>query len=52
MEDSFFRTLDAKEESDFRQWARQNWSPGDEIKGIWHPVVRDEIRIMQGEVLS
>lgn len=37
-----FRELDKKEEKEFRQWARDNYKKGDEIKPIWHPVVRDE----------
>lgn len=47
--DSFFRSLTPDEEVPFRQWARDNWNVGDEIKEVWHPVVRDEIRIMQAE---
>lgn len=43
MPDSFFRTLTPAEEEEFRQWARDNWKPGDEVNGLWHPVVRDEI---------
>jgi hypothetical protein len=37
-----FRTLNKDEETEFRQWAKDNWKPGDEIKNCWHPVVRDE----------
>lgn len=47
MPDSFFRPLTPEEEADFRQWARDNWKPGDEINGLWHPVVRDEIAHLQ-----
>lgn len=43
MDNNFFRTLNADEEQTFRQWARDNWKPGDEINALWHPVVRDEI---------
>lgn len=38
----FFRTLTAAEEKRFRQWARDNYEPGSEIKGTWHPVVQAE----------
>ena len=37
-----FRDLSADEEKEFRQWARDNYTPYDEIKGVWHPVVQDE----------
>lgn len=42
MDNSFFRELTEAEVADFRQWARDNWKPGDPIEEIWHPVVRDE----------
>ena len=37
-----FRKLSAEEERAFRQWARNNYKPFTDIKGIWHPVVQDE----------
>jgi hypothetical protein len=37
-----FRALTAKEEANFRKWARTNYKPGTEISGVWHPVVQDE----------
>lgn len=42
----FFRELSAEEEAEFRQWARDNWKPGDKISPVWHPSVRDEIRLI------
>ena len=47
--DSTFRSLDPNEEKEFREWARATWRPGDPINPTWHPVVRDEIQIMQKE---
>jgi hypothetical protein len=47
MEDSFFRQLTDKEENIFRQWARDNFSPGMLVKSIWHPVVKDELAKLQ-----
>jgi hypothetical protein len=47
--DSFFKTLTADEDKQFREWARENWSPGDPINPVWHPVVRDECRTMAEE---
>lgn len=38
----FFRKLTPTEERKFRNWARDNYEPGSEIKGTWHPVVQDE----------
>lgn len=43
----FFRDLSPEEEVSFRQWARDNWTPGVEVSPLWHPVVRDEITLMQ-----
>ena len=37
-----FRELSEQETKQFRQWARDNYKPLDEIKGIWHPVVQAE----------
>jgi len=48
----FFRTLTPTEEDQFRSWARDNYEPGAEIKGTWHPVVQDEcVRINQKAAL-
>ena len=38
----FFRDLEPDEESEFRKWARENYQPGEEIKSVWHPLVRAE----------
>ena len=37
-----FKDLDPEEEEEYRQWARDNYEPFSEIKGIWHPVVQSE----------
>lgn len=37
-----FRTFTPQEEADARKWARENYQPLSEIKGVWHPVVQDE----------
>ena len=34
---------------EFREWARENWRPGDPVDPVWHPVVRDECRTMLEE---
>lgn len=47
--DSFFRVLGPEEEQEFRQWARDNHNPGDEVDEVWHPVVRDECKKIDEE---
>ncbi|NIN00479.1 MAG: hypothetical protein GTO24_21075 [candidate division Zixibacteria bacterium] len=44
MSEKVFRELSPEEELEFRQWAHDNWSVGDEINSTWHPVVQDECR--------
>ncbi|GAI99886.1 unnamed protein product [marine sediment metagenome] len=36
------RKLNSEEEKEFRQWARDNYTPYDIISGMWHPVVQEE----------
>ena len=45
----FFRTLTAIEEKSFRQWARDNYRPGDPIDGCWHLVTQAEAVAMNRE---
>jgi hypothetical protein len=44
-----FRELDDAERQIFKNWARRNYSPGEEINPLWHPVVRDECLRMIAE---
>ena len=44
-----FRELNEIEEKEFRNWARENYTPLDIIKGIWPPVVQDECTKMNRE---
>ena len=37
-----FRELDDSEIKEFKEWARENYTPFTEIKGIWHPEVQKE----------
>jgi hypothetical protein len=39
-----FRELSPEEEVVFRQWARENYTPGDPISPLWHPVIVTECR--------
>lgn len=41
-----FKDLSTEEESEFRQWARDNYICFSDIKRIWHPVVQDECQKM------
>jgi len=36
----------------FKQWARDNYKPGEEISGVWHPVVQKECAKINEEVLG
>ena len=44
-----FKDLTAQEESEFRQWARDNYVCFSDISGIWHPVVQEECNNMNDE---
>jgi len=44
-----FRELNAQDEQEFRQWARENYTAYHEIKGIWHPIVQAECVLMNKE---
>jgi len=39
---ALFRDLSEVEILEFRQWARDNYKPEDEINTLWHSVVQDE----------
>jgi hypothetical protein len=51
---TLYRKLSPEEELQFREWARTNYVPFTEIRGLWHPCVQDECRKMneQAEFLS
>ena len=49
MKDNLFKKLSEEERPEFRQWARDNYNPGSEIRDYWHPVVREECRKMNAE---
>ena len=48
----YFRGLNAKEQTVFRQWARDNYKPGANINPVWHPIVREECEKMNREAGS
>ena len=49
MTNSIFKPLSADEEQAFRQWARDNYIPGELVKEIWHPCCRMECELMNFE---
>lgn len=49
MPDDFFRDLTDDEIAEFRAWARANYTPGDTINPVWHPVVREECELMNAK---
>ena len=44
-----FRNLSKDEDVEFREWARENYTPGGEISSLWHPAVVDECEAMNRE---
>jgi hypothetical protein len=47
---SMFKELTPEEEISFRQWARNNYIVGAEIKSFWHPAVQKECAKMNEEL--
>ena len=41
-----FKSLTAEEVAEFKQWARDNYEPLSDIKGIWHPVIQRECALI------
>lgn len=46
---TIFRHLDDAEADEFRQWARDNYTPMAPILGVWHPAVQYECAKMNLE---
>jgi len=49
---NLYAKLSLKEEKEFRQWARDNYTPGSVIKPVWHPVVQAECHLMNVDHLK
>jgi hypothetical protein len=45
-----FRELNAEELQEFKQWARDNYTPGSDISSLWHPVIQEECHTINAEV--
>lgn len=52
MRDEFFKQLSEEQKPEYRQWARDNYNAGSEIKAYWHPVVREECRKINAEFVD
>ena len=46
---NMFRELDQVEQYTFRLWTRDHYEPFTPVSDLWHPVVRDECRIINEE---
>lgn len=44
-----FRVLSPEETSEMQEWARKNYAPLSDIRGIWHPAVQAECVRMNEE---
>ena len=44
-----FRELTEKEKEEFRAWARENYTPGEKINELYHPIVQEECRLINEE---
>ncbi|VAX38472.1 hypothetical protein MNBD_PLANCTO02-2981 [hydrothermal vent metagenome] len=48
-ETNLMSDVDAIEEMRLRTWARKNYAPADERHEDWHPIIRDEMKRIDGE---
>jgi hypothetical protein len=52
MPDEMYKTLTPAKEAEFRVWVHHNWAPEPPPKfGLYHPVIRDEWRRIDEEML-
>jgi|TARA_R100001086_G_scaffold245654_1_gene176832 hypothetical protein len=48
---NLFRNLSTEEKIEFKKWARNNWTVGDPIVSVWHPIVIQECaRILERHI--
>ena len=52
MRDELFKQLSEEEKPEYRKWARDNYRAGSDVKGVWHPVVRDECKRINAEFVD
>jgi hypothetical protein len=49
MINNMYRELTPDEITEFKQWARDNFKPGDPINNVWHDVVIEECELIKME---
>lgn len=47
-----FKELTQGQTAEFKDWARQNYKPLTEIKGVWHPVIQAECARINDETFG
>ena len=45
----FWKQITEHEKGEYQKWARLNYRPYTDIKGVWHPVVQEECVQMNKE---
>ena len=43
---NIYKSLTAKEQAEYRQWARDNYTPMATIQGHWHPEIQFECALI------
>jgi hypothetical protein len=46
-----YKKLTEEEEIEYREWARETYTPLTEIHTVWHPVIKDECNRMNEEII-
>jgi len=46
---NLYKELTKDEIKVFKQWARDNYIPGEPINLIWHPVIVEECKLMHNQ---
>jgi len=49
---NMYKDLSDEAISRFREWARNNHKPGDDITSTLHPIVKDECRLINEEFVD
>ena len=47
-----YRELSDEAKARFREWARNNHKPGDDISSALHPIIRDECRLINEDFVG
>ena len=49
---NLFRDLNETEVKEFKQWARENYVPGEKVNEAYHPVVQQECDLINREIAN